>query len=121
MRANRLQEALKHLGEALREAENALEEARAEPDPLAVHIFASRRQYRNMSDTKSGKRSESDKEAEVGHRQWRKSLELCGAGHRHMARCSQQKSSTSGWKGYSMNLRNSNKTKRALERDSGAN
>ena len=36
----------------------ALEEMRAEPDPLAVHIFVSRRQYRNMPDTKSGKRSE---------------------------------------------------------------
>lgn len=58
VRANRLQNALTNLGEALREAENALEEARAEPDPLAVHIFASRRQYRNVADTKSGKRSE---------------------------------------------------------------
>jgi hypothetical protein len=29
---------------------------RAEPDPLAVHIFVARRQYRNMSDTKGGKR-----------------------------------------------------------------
>ena len=28
----------------------------AEPDPLAVHIFVSRRQYRNTSDTKGGKR-----------------------------------------------------------------
>lgn len=58
MRANRLQEALKHLGEAVREAQGALEEARAEPDPLAVHIFTSRRQYRKMPDTKGGKRSE---------------------------------------------------------------
>lgn len=58
MRTHRLQNALNSLGEALREAENALEEARAEPDPLAMHIFASRRQYRNTPDTKSGKRSE---------------------------------------------------------------
>lgn len=58
MRTNRLQDALKHLGEALREAEGALEEALAEPDPLAVHIFISRRQYRNVPDTKSGKRTE---------------------------------------------------------------
>jgi hypothetical protein len=35
-----------------------LEEARAEPDPLAMHIFASRRQYRQMPDTKSGKRTQ---------------------------------------------------------------
>ena len=58
MQANRLQSALKHLSEAVREAEAALEEMRAESDPLAVHIFVSRRQYRNMPDTKSGKRSE---------------------------------------------------------------
>ena len=36
--------------------QEALEEAKAEPDPLATHIFVSRRQYRNMPDTKSGKR-----------------------------------------------------------------
>ena len=58
MRANRLQNALKHLSEAIQEAQAALEELRAEPDPLAVHIFISRRQYRNMPDTKSGKRHE---------------------------------------------------------------
>jgi hypothetical protein len=29
---------------------------RAEHDPLASHIFVSRRQYRNMHDTKGGKR-----------------------------------------------------------------
>jgi hypothetical protein len=58
MRANRLQNALKHLSEAIQEAEAALEEMRAESDPLAVHIFVSRRQYRNLADTKSGKRSE---------------------------------------------------------------
>jgi hypothetical protein len=54
VQANRLQSALKHLSEAVREAEAALEEMRAESDPLAVHIFVSRRQYRNMPDTKSG-------------------------------------------------------------------
>lgn len=58
MRANRLQNALKHLSEAIHEAEAAMEEMRGESDPLAVHIFVSRRQYRNMPDTKSGKRSE---------------------------------------------------------------
>jgi hypothetical protein len=58
MQANRLQNALKHLSAAIREAEAAHAEMRAEPDPLAVHIFVSRRQYRNMPDTKSGKRSD---------------------------------------------------------------
>lgn len=58
MRANPLQNALQQLGGAVREAEAALEEMRAESDPLAVHIFVSRRQFRNMLDTKDGKRSE---------------------------------------------------------------
>lgn len=52
MRANRLQNALNNLSVALREAEAALEEMRAEFDPLAVHIFVSRRQYRNTPDSK---------------------------------------------------------------------
>ena len=58
IRVNRLQNALKQLTVAIQEAEIALEEMRAESDPLAVHIFVSRRQYRNMPDTKSGKRHE---------------------------------------------------------------
>jgi hypothetical protein len=31
---------------------------RAEHDPLASHIFVARRHYRNVNDTKSGKRRE---------------------------------------------------------------
>lgn len=58
MRANRLQNALSNLSKAIQEAEAALEEMRSESDPLAVHIFVSRRQYRNLADTKSGKRHE---------------------------------------------------------------
>ena len=58
MQANRLRVAIKHLTEALRETEAALEEMHADSDPLAVHIFVARRQYRNLSDTKSGKRRE---------------------------------------------------------------
>ena len=34
----------------------AIEEMQAGHDPLASHIFVSRRLYQNMSDTKSGKR-----------------------------------------------------------------
>ncbi len=56
MRISRLQSALAHLGEAMREVDAAVQEMRAEHDPLAVHIFVSRRQYRQMPDTKSGKR-----------------------------------------------------------------
>ncbi len=56
MRIGRLQTALAHLDEAMREVDAAVQEMRAEHDPLAVHIFVSRRQYRQMPDTKSGKR-----------------------------------------------------------------
>ncbi|MEY2493810.1 MAG: hypothetical protein QOJ45_302 [Verrucomicrobiota bacterium] len=58
MHANLLHDALNNLSAALRETEAALEEMRAEADPLALHIFVARRQYRNMPDTKSGKRTE---------------------------------------------------------------
>jgi hypothetical protein len=58
VQANRLHNALNNLSAALRETETALEEMRAESDPLAVHIFVSRREYRHMPDTKSGKRRE---------------------------------------------------------------
>lgn len=58
MRTNRFQDSLNNLSAALRDTEAAFEEMRAESDPLALHIFVSRRQYRNMPDTKSGKRRE---------------------------------------------------------------
>ena len=58
MRPNRLQNALAALGDAMREVNAAIEEMRSEHDPLASHIFVSRRHYRNANDTKSGKRRE---------------------------------------------------------------
>ncbi len=58
MRAARLQTALERLSEAIREVEQAVADMRANHDPLAVHIFTARRQYRAVRDTKSGKRSE---------------------------------------------------------------
>ena len=58
MRPNRLQNALAALGDAMREVNAAIEERQEEHDPLASHIFVSRRNYRNMQDTKSGKRSD---------------------------------------------------------------
>src|SRR4051794_12908073 len=54
--ANRLQNALTNLSTAIREAEAVVEAMRSEHDPLAVHIFVSRRNYRNLPDTKSGSR-----------------------------------------------------------------
>ena len=56
IRPNRLQNALTALGDAMREVNAAIEEMRREHDPLASHIFVSRRLYQKKSDTKSGKR-----------------------------------------------------------------
>jgi hypothetical protein len=58
MRAARLQDALERLTAAIREVESELSAMKAEHDPLASHIFISRRHYRNVNDTKSGKRRE---------------------------------------------------------------
>jgi hypothetical protein len=58
MHASQLQNALTNLSEAIRQTEAVVEAMRAESDPLAAHIFVSRRQYRNMPDTKSGSRRE---------------------------------------------------------------
>src|SRR5439155_21755587 len=58
MRAARLQDALERLIVAIRDVESELASMKAEQDPLASHIFVSRRYYRNVNDTKSGKRRE---------------------------------------------------------------
>ena len=56
--AKRLHYALQKLSDAILEVESELASMKAEPDPLASHIFVSRRQYRNVHDTKGGKRRE---------------------------------------------------------------
>jgi hypothetical protein len=43
---------------AIREVDSELASMKAEHDPLASHMFISRRFYRNVTDTKSGKRRE---------------------------------------------------------------
>lgn len=58
LRTDRLHVALEELSKATREATSALEEMQRERDPLASHIFISRRPYRNAEDTKSGRRHE---------------------------------------------------------------
>jgi hypothetical protein len=58
MRSRQLHDALEKLTKAIREVEEVVETIRAEQDPLASHIFISRRQYRNAKDTKGGKRRE---------------------------------------------------------------
>jgi hypothetical protein len=57
-RSHQLLDALEKLTKAIREVEAVVENMRAEHDPLASHIFISRRHYRNPNDTKSGKRRE---------------------------------------------------------------
>lgn len=56
MRSQQLRDALEKLTKAIREVEAVVETMRGEHDPLASHIFISRRQYRNAKDTKGGKR-----------------------------------------------------------------
>jgi hypothetical protein len=56
MRSRQLHDALEKLTKAIREVEAVLETISVEHDPLASHIFVSRRQYRNAPDTKGGKR-----------------------------------------------------------------
>ena len=58
MHATRLENALERLIAAIRDVETELAAMKAEHDPLASHIFISRRHYRNANDTKSGKRRE---------------------------------------------------------------
>src|SRR2546422_190806 len=58
MRAARLHDALGRLTVAIRDVESELAAMKAEHDPLASHIFVSRRHFRNVNDTKSGKRRE---------------------------------------------------------------
>jgi hypothetical protein len=47
------------LSDAIQETESVLKAMRAEHDPLVVHIFVSRRRYRNAPDTKGGRRGQS--------------------------------------------------------------
>src|SRR4030095_11893599 len=56
MRSQQFHGALEKLTKAIREVEAVVENIGAEHDPLASHIFISRRQYRNAKDTKGGKR-----------------------------------------------------------------
>jgi hypothetical protein len=58
VRVARLQNALERLTAAIRNVESELAAMKAEHDPLAAHIFVSRRHYRNVKDRKGGKRRE---------------------------------------------------------------
>ena len=71
MRSRQLHDALEKLTKAIREVEAVVEAIHAEHDPLASHIFVSRRHYQNLSDTKSGKRR-----AMSVHLSWQTACEL---------------------------------------------
>jgi hypothetical protein len=58
MRSRQLHDALEKPTKAIHEVEAVVETMEAEHDPLASHIFISRRHYRNAKDTKGGKRRE---------------------------------------------------------------
>jgi len=53
MHSAQLNNALRNLAEAVRKVEEVLKEMQEERDPLALHIFVSRRGYRKIEDTKS--------------------------------------------------------------------
>src|SRR6476646_7310727 len=71
MRSRQLHDALEQLTKAIREVEAVLQTMRAEHDPLASHIFVSRRHYQDLSDTKGGKRR-----AMSAHLSWQTACEL---------------------------------------------
>lgn len=58
MRAGRLQSAFQRLIDAIRDVEKEVAALQVNHDPLASHIFVSRREFQAANDTKSGKRSE---------------------------------------------------------------
>jgi len=60
----RLQDALERLTIAIHDVETELAAMKAEHDPLASHIFISRRHYRNANDTKSRKAPRDERMAE---------------------------------------------------------
>jgi hypothetical protein len=63
----RLQDALERLTTAIRDVETELAAMKAEHDPLASHIFVSRRHYRNANGTKGGKRRRNERTAKFQH------------------------------------------------------
>lgn len=76
MTPNRLADALSNLAKAICEVEVLIADMRSHRDPLASHIYSTRRAYRNMRDTKSGKRH-----AMLARTSWQRASELGFPGH----------------------------------------
>jgi hypothetical protein len=68
---DRLATALTNLSKAILEVEALVSDMTTHRDPLASHIYGTRRAYRNMSDTKSGKRH-----AMLARTSWQRAREL---------------------------------------------
>jgi hypothetical protein len=75
---DRLATALSNLTKAIAEVEILVSDMRAHRDPLAAHIYATRRSYRNLHDTKSGKRH-----AMLARTSWQRGCELGFPGDLH--------------------------------------
>lgn len=56
VRSEQLATALANLSNAIAEVETLVADMRSNRDPLASYIYTTRRAYRNVNDTKSGKR-----------------------------------------------------------------
>lgn len=55
MRPEQLAVALENLSKAMADMEKMIADMQSHRDPLASHIYSSRRAYRNLNGTKSGK------------------------------------------------------------------
>jgi hypothetical protein len=68
---DRLASALANLSKAIVEVEVLVTDMKSNRDPLGSHIYGARRAYRNMNDTKSGKRR-----AMFARTTWQRACEL---------------------------------------------
>ena len=78
VKADRFAVALSNLSKAIIDVEAIVAELKTHRDPLAAHIYAARRTYRNLSDTKSGKRH-----AMFARTSWQRACELGFPGDLH--------------------------------------
>jgi hypothetical protein len=71
MSPDRLALALANLSKAIAEVDALVTDMKIHRDPLASHIYGTRRTYRNLNDTKSGKRH-----AMLARTSWQRAYEL---------------------------------------------
>lgn len=78
MSPDRFAAALANLSKAIIDVEALVTDMKAHRDPLASHIYSARRAYRNLHDTKSGKRH-----AMLARTSWQRAQELGFPGNLH--------------------------------------